>query len=106
MSEQKISEYDIAVAFMDGTYFPKDYEIAYEYFINNVPTFEDLQEDISIHKNPKTADALYRLSQMYRFGYGITANEHRANQYLKYAALCGNKKAQSVISSKNIDMGD
>ena len=106
MSEKKISEYDIAVAFMDGTYFPKDYEIAYEYFINNVPTFEDLQEDISIHKNPKTADALYRLSQMYRFGYGTTANEHRANQYLKYAALCGNKKAQSVISSKNIDMGD
>lgn len=104
MSQQKISEYDIAVAFMDGTYFSKDFEIAYEYLINFVPTFEDLQEDISLYKDSQTADALYRLSQMYRFGYGTTVSEHRANQYLKYAALCGNKKAQSVISSKNVEM--
>lgn len=103
-SQDKISKYDIGVAFMDGTYLSKDYEKAYEFLINDVPSFEDLQEDLSFYKNPQTADALYRLSQMYRFGYGTTANEHRANQYLKYAALCGNKKAQSVFSSKNIEM--
>lgn len=106
MSQKKISEYDIAVAFMDGTYFSKDYEIAYEYLTTYVPTFDDLQENISLYKDSQTADALYRLSQMYRFGYGTTANEHRANQYLKYAALCGNPKAQSVISSKTEDIHD
>lgn len=102
-SETKISEYDIGVALMEGTYLPQDYEKAYEYFINNVPTSENLRKDISIYKNPKTADAFYRLSQMYRFGYGVTANVHRANQYLKYAAHCGNPQAQSVVSSKNLD---
>lgn len=102
-SETKISQYDIGVAFMDGTFFSQDYERAYEYLINYVPTFEDLREDILRYKNKQEADAFYRLSQMYRFGYGTTANEHRANQYLKLAALCGNKKAQSVISTKNVD---
>lgn len=103
-SETKISKYDIGVAFMDGIYLTQDYEKAYEYLIDYIPALEDLQEDISTYKNNQTADAFYRLSQMYRFGYGITANEHRANQYLKIAALCGNVQAQSVISSKNVGL--
>lgn len=103
-SQTQISQYHIGVAFMDGTYFAQDYDKAYEYFINYVPTFDDLQENISSYKNPQTADALFRLSELYRFGHGTTAHEHRANQYLKYAALCGHKKAQKVISSKKIEM--
>lgn len=99
-SPTKINEYDIGVAFMDGTYFYKDYDKAFEYLSRSVPSWKDLKENVLDYKDEKTADALYRLSQMYRFGNGTMANEHRANQYLKYAALCGHQKAQSVISTK------
>ena len=93
------SRYEIGVALMDGTYLDKDYSKAFEFFRYSAPSISELSENIESYQNSKTADTLWRLSVLYRFGLGTTDNEEKANIYLKYAALCGSPSAKKVIDA-------
>lgn len=91
----RFDEYDLAVALMDSIYLEVDYTKAYEYLRRFAPSLSDLETQT--YNDSKTADALWRLSILYRFGLGTTDNEERANTFLKYAASCGSKKAQDAL---------
>lgn len=82
----------------------QDYEKAFEFLFDFVPSFHEFENDVSVSKTPEVADAYFLLSRLCRFGNGTTANELRANQYLKYVALCGSEAAQKAISSSHIDV--
>ena len=93
------SKYEIGVAFMDGTFFERDFSEAQSYLLSFAPSLAELSTDYKQYQNEKVADALWRLSVLYRFGLGVMENGHKADLYTKYAALCGNKKAQRFDSN-------
>lgn len=99
ITNQKVGFYEVAVAYMDGTFFDKDYSKAFEYLKYFVPDLSDLSRNLSNYSNPKIADSLWRLSLLYRFGLGTTDNENKANVYLRYAAQCGHDKALKALST-------
>ena len=82
----------------------QDYEKAFEILFDFVPSFHEFENDVAVCKTPEVAEAYFLLSRLCRFGNATTANELRANQYLKYAALCGSEAAQKAISSSHIDV--
>lgn len=98
ITNQKVGYYEVAVAYMDGTFFDKNYSKALEYLRNIVPSFSELSSDLSKYSNPKDADTLWRLSILYRFGLGTIDNEIKADEYLKFAAQCGHEKALNALS--------
>lgn len=104
INDAKISKYDVGKALKEGIVVEQDYEKAFELLFDFVPSFHEFENDASVSKTPEVADAYFLLSQLCRFGNGTTANELRANQYLKYAALCGSEAAQKAISSSHIDI--
>lgn len=104
INDAKISKYDVGKALKEGIVLAQDYEKAFEFLFYFVPSFHEIENDMSTYKTPEVADAFFLLSQLCRFGNGTTANELRANQYLKYAALCGSEAAQKAISSSHIDV--
>ena len=102
INNQKVGLYEIAVAYMDGTFLTQDYNKAYLYLRQIIPSVSELSNNISEYSNPKVSDSLWRLSVLYRFGLGTLDNEHKANQFLRFAAQSGHPKAISAL--RNLEL--
>lgn len=95
---RKVGNYEIAVLYMDGIIFEKDFYKALDHLRECIPTsINEIIKNIDKYSNEKDADALWRLSLLYRFGLGTIDNEKKANDYLKLAAKCGNQKAINAL---------
>ncbi len=100
----KIGRYELAIAYMDGTYFEQNYQQAVEYFKMFVPSISELNEmSPEIDLGEKILDALWRLQLCYRFGRGVTCNEIRANEYARMAAKFGHKKAIELVQFLDLE---
>lgn len=106
VSKNRVTELDVAKALEEGTYLTRNFGKAYEFYNDNLPSIDELDKALSSYSTPQIADALFRFSQLIRFGRGTLANKKRADLYLKYAALCGSKKAQATIDSKIVSVED
>jgi len=102
MIGRRVGYYEIAVLYMDGIIFEKDFNKSIEYLRYCIPTsINEIANNIVKYSNEKDADALWRLSLLYRFGLGTIDNEKKANDYLKLAAKCGNQKAINALKILN-----
>ena len=93
-------KYDMGVAYMDGIFLKKNHEKAFGFLRRLVPSFEELESESFIQDQERIADALWRLSILYRFGLGTRESDIQADRYMKYAAKFGNFKAIRALEEQ------
>lgn len=89
-----LSNIDIAVAAIDGTYLPVDYDLAWDCLSSYL---EDSFNDNEVSFDDEYAEAFWRIQMLYRFGLGTRVDMRKADMYLKKAAQCGHSKAIQVL---------
>lgn len=94
----------LAIIFMDGIGVEKDYKKAFNYLWEDIEAYQYLyKEDDETVIDIERADEYWRLSQCYRFGYGVTDNELKADTYAIKAAKLGDERAKKYVKLTGLE---
>lgn len=93
-ASEEVCRYKVAVALMEGDLLAQNFNDAFEYFRTYLN-----RTDLGYiaENNDILADIYWRLSVMYRFGYGTIENDLKAEDYLTKAAELGHQKAITAL---------